>query len=374
MQTKEISIAAGYGPGKTLGQARADLKLSQDEVALQLHLAPRQIIALENDDYDNLPQPTYVRGYLRSYALLLGLNPEPILESYAQLLPARKPPAAQKVTVSVDQEMSGKEPHIKLAGYVVAALVIGLAVAWWQSYEPASTTPDENASVSAPAAEAEEEALLTPSSEEEDVSRGALSEALPKADSLTPLPLTARAPGAELPAAAPATRPAPAVPPVSTAPVAATPAAPVAPKPVAPASRQTEPVAPTPAAPAATTPAEAVVSPSVASAAAPATPASGATASVSRAQVVLRTEQESWAEVRDAHDTRLLYESVPAGRTVKIEGEAPLSVFLGNADAVKVEYNGRPYDTSRHKRGLVARFTLGAGSQAPAPAADAPSP
>jgi cytoskeleton protein RodZ len=89
---------------------------------------------------------------------------------------------------------------------------------------------------------------------------------------------------------------------------------------------------------------------------------------------VLRTEQESWAEVRDSHDSRLLYESVPAGRTLKIEGEAPLSVFLGNADGVKVEYNGRPYDISRHKRGLVARCTLGASPQAPAAAADAPTP
>lgn len=355
MQMKEVTIAAGHGPGKTLGQARADLKLSQDEVALQLHLAPRQIIALESDDYDNLPEPTYVRGYLRNYALLVGLNPDPILESYARLLPARKAPAVQRVSVSVDEDVSSKEPHIKFASYVVAALVIGLVIAWWQSYEPAGTIQDESTA----ALPAGGEALLATgeAGEAGEAGQGALSEAMPKTEPLPASPLAARAPASGLPVT-PALRPAP-IPTVSPASRGATPAVPA----------RADPVSSTPATVAAPAPAQPITSTPTVSA-----PASvdGPAVSDGRAQIVLRTEQESWAEVRDGQDTRLLYESVPAGRTVKIEGEAPLSVFLGNADGVKVEYNGRPYDTSRHKRGLVARFTLGA--KAPAPDTDAAAP
>lgn len=318
MQKKAVTIPAGYGPGKTLGQARVDLKLSQDDVALQLHLAPRQIIALENDDYDNLPEPTYVRGYLRAYALLLGLKPEPILDSYAQLVPAQKVPTGQKVNVGVDEDVSSKEPHMKFASYVVAALVIGLAIAWWQGYEPAGTAPGGSAIVPP----ATDEAMVAPA-ESEGMEGGALSEAMPQTEPALP-PLTTREPAP----------PAPVVPPVAAvAPVARTPVTP----------------APAPA------------------------PISDEAVRSGRAQIVLRTEQESWAEVRDGQDTRLLYENVPAGRTVKIEGEAPLSVFLGNVDGVKVEYNGRPYDASRHKRGMVARFTLGARPPAPA-RADPPTP
>ena len=80
---------------------------------------------------------------------------------------------------------------------------------------------------------------------------------------------------------------------------------------------------------------------------------------VPRSRIVLHALQESWADVRDAQDNRLLYENVPAGRRISIEGAAPFSVFLGNADGVRVEFNGKNYDVSRHKRGQAARFTLG---------------
>jgi cytoskeleton protein RodZ len=83
---------------------------------------------------------------------------------------------------------------------------------------------------------------------------------------------------------------------------------------------------------------------------------------VPRARMVLHAIQESWADIRDARDNRLLYENVPAGRRISIEGVAPFSVFLGNADGVRVEFNGQDYDVSRHKRGQVARFTLGEGT------------
>ena len=44
-----------HGPGTLLAQARADLHLAQEEVAAKLHLATRQIQALEQDDYSSLP-------------------------------------------------------------------------------------------------------------------------------------------------------------------------------------------------------------------------------------------------------------------------------------------------------------------------------
>ena len=66
------------GPGVRLAQARDELGLPVKEVARMLNLSPSHITALENDDYESLFGPTYVRGYLRSYAQLLGLPPEEI--------------------------------------------------------------------------------------------------------------------------------------------------------------------------------------------------------------------------------------------------------------------------------------------------------
>ncbi len=78
-----------------------------------------------------------------------------------------------------------------------------------------------------------------------------------------------------------------------------------------------------------------------------------------RSRLVLHAAQESWADIRDARENKLLYETVPAGRSVSIEGLAPFSVFIGNADGVKLEFNGKVFDINQYKRGQVARFTLG---------------
>jgi cytoskeleton protein RodZ len=53
---------------------------------------------------------------------------------------------------------------------------------------------------------------------------------------------------------------------------------------------------------------------------------------------------------------------------VTLEGVAPLSVFLGNAAGVRLDYNGRAVDVARHKRGMMARFTLGEEEASVAPA------
>ena len=111
--------------------------------------------------------------------------------------------------------------------------------------------------------------------------------------------------------------------------------------------------------------AEAVAEPKAAAAPLAAKPAladvAGANeAAAPRSRLVLIAEQESWADVRDASQTKLLYETLPAGRRVALEGVAPLNVFLGNVEGVRVEFNGEPYDALPHRRGQVARFTLGA--------------
>lgn len=66
-------------PGKTLKEARERLGLSVPNVARDLHLSNTQINALEADDYQHFHGETYVRGYLRSYARLVGVDPAEIL-------------------------------------------------------------------------------------------------------------------------------------------------------------------------------------------------------------------------------------------------------------------------------------------------------
>jgi len=304
--------AAGFGPGKALRQARMDLRLSPEDVAMQLHLAPRQIIALENDDYEHLPQSTYVRGYLRSYALLLGLAPEPILESYARI---RVEPSAPRIAKLRGDE-GDKAAHGKVGLYIVGAVVAVLVLSWWQSREDVSEPPPVG--MPPAAAPVPNEIAPTPSP-------SATPNAAPGAPAVPPKAPAAAGTGGTPQASPPPSMPAPA------------PRAAVAP-PIPDATPSTDPAATAPA-PSATADAQP----------APTGP---------QIDLGFEATQESWIEVRDAADRRLIYQTLAAGRSVRLQAVAPVKVFLGNVAGVNVTVNGQAYDASRHQRGDVARFTL----------------
>ena len=67
-QKREASI------GTLLADARSHAALSQADVAARMNLRVGIIQALEKDDFESLPQSTYVRGYLRMYAGIVGLD------------------------------------------------------------------------------------------------------------------------------------------------------------------------------------------------------------------------------------------------------------------------------------------------------------
>jgi len=52
------------------------------QVAEALCLSPEVVTALEEEDYDALPEPPYVRGYLRSYAKFSEIDPQEIITLY----------------------------------------------------------------------------------------------------------------------------------------------------------------------------------------------------------------------------------------------------------------------------------------------------
>jgi cytoskeleton protein RodZ len=67
-------------PGEALSRARKEKGLGIDEVVTHLGLPRRVLCALEADEYDRLPAPMYVRGYVRRYCGLLELKDGPLLE------------------------------------------------------------------------------------------------------------------------------------------------------------------------------------------------------------------------------------------------------------------------------------------------------
>ena len=283
------------GPGAMLRRAREERRLSIEDVAQELRLAPRIVEALEADAYDRLPGPTYVRGYLRNYAQFLGLPPQRAIDMY-NARPEAAAPAQLGTRPAPARQATSSDALVRLGTVVVAVVVLGLAALWWSGHELSAPPP-------------------APQSGTDDDAASAAAPAPTEAPDAPPAPTVAIAPEeSEMPAAPPARAEAPAA---STPPITAL------------GGPETRPAPP---------------------ALDPAVPTS---------RVVLRMHQDSWADVRDAQQRRLVYGTVPAGSVVTVDGVPPISVFLGNVEGVTVEFEGKPYDAMRHRRGDVARFTLG---------------
>lgn len=65
--------------GKRLSKTRREQERELAAVASDLHLNLEVVAALESGDQSKLPAATFVRGYIKSYARLLGINDEPLL-------------------------------------------------------------------------------------------------------------------------------------------------------------------------------------------------------------------------------------------------------------------------------------------------------
>lgn len=67
---------------ETLRRKRAEHGFTLDDVVAHTKIQKRYVVALENGSYDQLPADVYVRGFLRSYGELLGLDQDILLQRY----------------------------------------------------------------------------------------------------------------------------------------------------------------------------------------------------------------------------------------------------------------------------------------------------
>lgn len=346
---------SGFGPGNMLHQARADLRLPVEDVARMLNLSPRHIIALENDDYESLPGPTYVRGYLRSYAQLLGLSPETVIQSYNGLPAASNAPDLTKLAPAA--QMSSNDRVIKLGTFLVVGVVIGLTAVWWYGQREmpgrgtsstAGISPVAPASVREPVASGTPDQTEPPHPVEDEMAAVPDLEdretAPPPAETAMDEGKSGSAESLQTVTSAGPSKPS------------------IAEGKLGPASASDDggPLAPGAGVRAKASNVDSTEgSAGATAAAAPRIVKSPDTGpGVARGRLVLHTREDSWVDIRDGRQNRLLYETIPAGRTVLVEGVLPFSVFLGNVDGVSVEFNGQRYDATRYRRGPVARFVL----------------
>ncbi len=321
------AITPGSGCGNVLKAARESQGLSIHEVSSHLRLGPKQIQAIEQDDFDKLPQPSIVRGFIRNYAKLLNIDVTPVLEAYQRIVPSTAPlPLSVRSNASpsvIDKPARTIRPQRILTFFIFLILAAILAYFYINHIKPQAL---KNASL---ALDVDEISETT---------------------------------GQEIPIPAPAAEPAPAQPATTDIPAAPTSAeaTPVAPAAEPAAGTVAEPVAP---------PVENAVATSAAS---DSTIVSTPTPSVSnvvesttlkasdpqKANLTFKVTEDSWVRIEDMQGKKILSEVLPAGSEHNVVAEKPVNVIVGHAQGTQLMIDNQPYDLTQATRGRVARIQL----------------
>ena len=118
-----------YGPGNVLRAKREEYEWSVEAVAEALHLSTHSVKAIEADRYEDLPGATYVIGYWRSYARLLGIDIEETIEVNKRNLNIVTAEAAGLDVNRAFQQKSSKGGK----GWLILLIILsGLAYYAWQ--------------------------------------------------------------------------------------------------------------------------------------------------------------------------------------------------------------------------------------------------
>jgi cytoskeleton protein RodZ len=119
--------------GSVLRATREKQGLAVTDIASRLKLSIKQIQALEADQFSVLPEATIVRGFIRNYAKILKIAPEPLLAAYHQLVPEKAPMA---FTIKPTSNMRVSDYQKPKTGRLVAlGLAILLGLSTWFFYK-----------------------------------------------------------------------------------------------------------------------------------------------------------------------------------------------------------------------------------------------
>ena len=140
---EEAPVADG-GPvsfGARLAAAREKERLSVGDMASRLRLHVKQVRAIEREDLAQLPEAAYVRGFVRSYARSLGLDPGPLVDDLNSKLAPAPESVVDGMTKARDYSPVRAASHerasrsLVLSLAVVALVVLG-ALGWYATRQP----------------------------------------------------------------------------------------------------------------------------------------------------------------------------------------------------------------------------------------------
>lgn len=324
-QAVNPSIAYGSGCGNVLKAAREAQGLSIHEVSGQLRLGVKQIQAIEQDDFDKLPQPSIVRGFIRNYARLLNIDVAPIIEAYQRIVPNKTPlPLSVRSNASrsvIDKPVRVLRPQ-RLLTLLIFLILAAIAAYFYINHIKPHTLKDASLALDV-------EEISETTGQQIEIPVPPATATAPEASNSAPVESgnTASTASVEAPAEANlAMQPAAGMPPATQADtVVSTPTIVSTPTPAAGQSLETTTLK--------------AVDPQ-------------------KANLSFKVTEDSWVRIEDMQGKKLFSEVLPAGSERQVVTDKPVNITVGHAAGTQLTIDNQPYDLTQATRGRVARIQL----------------
>ena len=301
--------------GATLAAAREEQQRSLESVAADLHLQPAIVRAIEHGDEAQLPVSTFLRGYVRSYARLLGLD-DTSLTAQLPVLDQHRPAPLKRV--GLRRRSSVALPRGKWfvwsLGLAAVAVMIVYGVPKVERLWSQRISAPESDQLRLPLAGSQQaqepaESVLLPAPNEVAVSEpSAVKTEVAETAQTATLSAVDEPETEEVEAQS-------------------------EPEPRSDADVQADEDKKQPQ------------------------PREAASQTAGPAVIKMRFLEDSWVEM-EANGRKLVVGTQPAGSERTVRAEPPVQLLLGNAPGVEITYRGEAVDVASYQRGKVARLTL----------------
>lgn len=309
--------------GQVLQQERARRGITLEQAAQHLHLKLEILQSIEADQPDKNVIPTFMRGYLRSYARYLKIPEQQLLSRFEQAHQVKSAPVKVMKTFSNRQARQQTEKRLMwLTYFIVAVLLASLAVWLWQGAREFSA--GNSVSTMDPATPRSTYVDAAAGSAPVSVNPNAVSETTTTA---TAPELLSQSPSTVMPVTLPATT-----------------------------DTDLENALPAAANGLDTTPPQMVAPVSTAE-------SFGDSHTVGLDRLKMTFTDNCWIDVLDANGERVAYGTKQGGYVMELNAKGPFTVTLGNPGVVSIEINQQPFDLSGFPGGRVAKFTLAGPSE-----------
>lgn len=331
-------------PGQLLRQARIQNQLSEQDVADSLNLKLNVVQTIEQDKFEQMPAATFTKGYLRSYAKLLGIDEQQVISLYEKQGVKPADPKLDMKSFSKRPKLDNGDHKFSFMPFILLLIILVAAGFFWIKSDSllsveqttdiqSSLLPANNELQSATQLQTNE-SVVTPTQTSATAESNLVR--VENSDQVENLTLT------EPQTANLDTEATPNSSEQNTATVQSNEQAETKPASSQNTAQNTTTVSETESAQLETAD----------------TANNQAAHAEAINQITMKFTEDCWINIVDSTGERIAFGVKKGGRNMQISGVAPFNITLGAPENVTVSFNNQNVDMSQFKKGMVARFSL----------------